>query len=323
VQVAVGADDAPCDVQVRQVLQQLAHVLAAALDRRERLDVGQVDEDALDLLVDVGGQQRERLRARLLGDERRVRALRAERGVQIAGHRAERPEVAEQPLGVRGEPLERELPAVPGVGQVLLQDAERRVEQPALVLVPARQRGDVREAALGQEAQQLELGVHARLHAPERLEDQLVAEDHRGVGLLDADRPDVDGPAAAGVRGLRPAEAQRRVLAGDLGVVVPHAVQQLASVRRIDERVVDRPAVELGDDALGPALVGRPQPERQLVDLVRALAEARLDEQQDQLRRLLAQLDRLGDVDLGHLARLGAEPAPGDHPVVQRLLVES
>ncbi len=42
----------------------------------------------------------------------------------------------------------------------------------------------------GQEAQQLELRVHARLDPPDRLHDQLVAEHDRRVGLLDADRAD-------------------------------------------------------------------------------------------------------------------------------------
>ena len=68
----------------------------------------------------------------------------------------------------------------------------------------------LREAARGQEAQQLELGVHARLDAPERLQDQLVAEHDRGVGLLDADRAHVDRPAQAGARRLAPSGRRAR-----------------------------------------------------------------------------------------------------------------
>ena len=64
--------------------------------------------------------------------------------------------------------------------------------------VPAGDRRDVREVALGQEAQQLELRVHARLDAPERLQDQRLAEHDRGVGLLDADRAHLDRPAFGG-----------------------------------------------------------------------------------------------------------------------------
>ena len=121
--------------------------------------------------------------------------LRAERRVQLAGHDAERVQVGEERLGVGGERVEREVPAVGRAGQVLLQHAERRVHEPALVLVPAGDRRDVREVALGQEAQQLELRVDARLDAPERLQDQRLAEHDRGVGLLDADRAHLDRPA--------------------------------------------------------------------------------------------------------------------------------
>ena len=60
---------------------------------------------------------------------------------------------------------------------------------------------------VGQEAQQLELRVHARLDPAERLHDQLVAEHDRGVGLLDADRAHVDGAGSAGAAPRsRPAE---------------------------------------------------------------------------------------------------------------------
>ena len=116
--------------------------------------------------------------------------------------------------------------------------------QPALEVVPAGQRRDVREAARGQEAQQLELRVLARLHAPERLQDQRVAEHDRRVGLLDADRPHVDRAAEAPSDGRRrPVEARarprRRVHLG----VRAHAVQQLAPERGVGEPVVDRPAV--------------------------------------------------------------------------------
>ena len=76
----------------------------------------------------------------------------------------------------RAQPVEHELPAVLRARQVLLQDAERRVQPAALEVVPAGERRDVREPARGQEAQQLQLGVLARLDAPERLQDQLVAE---------------------------------------------------------------------------------------------------------------------------------------------------
>ena len=104
---------------------------------------------------------------------------------------------AEQALGIGRELVERQLPAVDRARQELLQDAEVGVHQPALEVVPARQRGDVREPARAQEAQQLELRVLARLEPAERLEDQLLAEHDAGVGLLDPDGPHLHRPADA------------------------------------------------------------------------------------------------------------------------------
>src|SRR5436190_1768051 len=50
--------------------------------------------------------------------------------------------------------------------------------------------------------------------------------------------------------------------------------------------------------------------------------EARLDERQDELRRLVAQGERLEHVEVRDLARLGAEPALGQEPLAQRVLGE-
>ena len=117
--------------------------------------------------------------------------------------------------------------------------------------------------------------------------------------------------------------AQRKrmlpVLARDVGRAAD-PVQQLAAVRAVGERVVDRPAVDLRDHALVPLLVVRAQPERQLVELVRAGLEARLDEREHQLRRVLAQRDRLEHAEVRDLARLRREPALLEHPLVQPLL---
>ena len=67
--VAVVADHAADGPDVREQPQPVAHLLAAAAIGGERLDVGQVEEDLLDLLVDRRRQERERLGARLLGRE--------------------------------------------------------------------------------------------------------------------------------------------------------------------------------------------------------------------------------------------------------------
>ena len=317
----MGADHAAARADVGEHLEPLAHVLPAPGERREGVELRQVAEHALDLLVDVRGQQRERLHAGLLGHERRVLRVRAEHAVHLARDLPERVQLVEHHARAAGELVEHELPAVARAGQVLLEDPERRVDLAALDLVPAGERGDVRELARGQEAQQLELRVDARLDAPERLEDQLLAEHHRRVRLLDADRPDLDRPRHARRRGLRPAEAQQAVLDRDV-VALADPVQQLAALRGVGERVVDRPPVGLRDHALLPAVLGRPQPERDLVGLVRPLAEARLDQHEHEQRRLGAQRDDLGEVDLTDLARLRAEPALGDDPLLEDVGVE-
>jgi hypothetical protein len=203
--------------------------------------------------------------------------------------------------------------------EVLLEDAERGVDQAALELVPARERGDVGELVRGEEAQQLELRVLPRLDAAEGLEDQLLPEYHGRVGLLDPDGAHVDGAPEADGRGVRPMELEHAVLDGDL-VLRAHAVQQLAPAGRVAERVVDRPAVDLEDHPLAPVLRRRPQAKGQLVHLVRAGLEARLDEREHEQRRLGAQRRRFEHIEVRDLARLGREPALAHHPVVQLAL---
>ena len=171
-----------------------------------------------------------------------------------------------------------------------------------------------------QEAQHLELGVDARLEPAERLEDQRVAEDDGGVGLLAEHGAHVDRAARARVRRLRPAERQRALVGADVGGA-PHAVQQLAAVRGIRQRVVVGPAVQVrADDPLRPALGGRAEADRHLVDLVPARPEVRLDQGEDEHRRLLPERDRLQHVEVRDLAVLRPEPALFEDPLVQALL---
>ncbi len=137
------ADQPPADADVRHRLQAVADLLAAAGDRRERRVVGrQVEEDLLDLLVDRRGQQRQRLGAGLLGRERVVGRVRGEHAVHLAGRRAELGDPREHAERV----VERELPALAGLADELLHDPERRLHELAGVVVPARQRRDVRES---------------------------------------------------------------------------------------------------------------------------------------------------------------------------------
>ena len=81
--VAVGADHASADADLRARGEALAHVLTAAGDRRHALVVGEAHEDPLDVLVDRRGQQRQRLLARLLGRERGVAGVRGEHVVHL------------------------------------------------------------------------------------------------------------------------------------------------------------------------------------------------------------------------------------------------
>ena len=189
----------------------------------------------------------------------------AEHGVHVPRHLPEAPQAREEPLRRGLQLVERELPAVAAVAHVLLQHAERRVHRPAEVRVPAGELRDVLEVALGEEPQQLELRVDARLEPPEHLQDQLLVEDDRRVRLLGvitrADVSSVPRPAkpSSGRNSSIPSVGLHRDAAAD-------HVHELAYVPRIGERV------EL--------LAAR----QQLVRLVRAGVEADLDERKAQLR---------------------------------------
>ena len=158
---------------------------------------------------------------------------------------------------------------------------KRGVHELALVLVPPAELGDVGEAALGEEAQHLELGVVARLDAAERLQHELVVEDDRGVGLLGADRAHV-GAGPRRLDALEPVELDAGVLAVHLGAVAQQAAEQLARAR-VGERVVDRDAPNVVDDRVVEAV--RSDTQQQLVDVVRAARVARLDQRRGQRRR--------------------------------------
>ena len=246
VQVAVRADHAAAGAGRRERLEPLAHVLAAAGDLRGRPLVGQLEEDALDLLVDVGHEQRHRLGARLLGRERRVLGLRAERGVQLAGHAAERAQALEQRVGpVRRSPRARapsrraRRPGTPAGRRASRRSAgPANSYQPASGAMCSKPRAERKRSSSSS-------GFTPGSTPAERLQDQRLAEHDRRVGLLDADRA---GPRRCPRRPARADGAQRKrtraVLDRDV-VALAHAVQQLAARRGVGERVVDRPAVGL------------------------------------------------------------------------------
>ena len=179
--------------------------------------VGQVEEDALDLLVDRRGQQRQRLvgwapRARRPGrsaSEPSTVCMRADdRAERRAGASTKR-------LGVVARARRAPAPSRRGAPATkLLHDAERRVHQLALVLRTSRRAAamcakprSVRKRSISSS------GLSPGLDAAEGLQHQRVVEDDRGVGLLDADRAHVGaGPRRLDARrasGTRRARARR------------------------------------------------------------------------------------------------------------------
>ena len=113
----------------------------------------------------VAASERERLRAGLLGGEAGSLESDASSDVHRADDLAEPLERVQEARRIAGERGERERPAVALGRHEAREDAERRVDQAAGVLVGAEQVGRVREAVRGQEAQQLDLRVVARPRA--------------------------------------------------------------------------------------------------------------------------------------------------------------
>ena len=298
VQVAVGADHLAAGADVRQRAELLAHVLAAAADRRGRLGLGQLEEDALDLLVDVGGQDRQRLHRRLVGRERRVGVVRAERGVQLADHGAERAELVQQPFGIARRARPARAPTRRGsrAGTPAGCPSVASIRRPSTSYQPAS------EAMCGKPWALRKRSSSSSGFTPGSILRNafMISWSPKTIEELDCSTPTgrtSTVPPSAGARVRRPAEDE--LVLADLELAVgAHPVQQLAAGGGVGERVVDRPAVGLDDHALGPALLDRAQPERHLVGLVRPRREARLDEAQDDRRRLLAQRHLVDDLDL-------------------------
>ena len=209
-----------------------------------------------DLLVDGRRQEPERLDARRLRAERRIGLVGREHRVHLAGHFAEPQEAREEPLRLLGELVERELPAVEPAAHVLLQDPQRRRERAAGVRVPAAERRDVREAVLGEEAQNLELRVDAGLEPAEDLEDQLFVEDDRRVRLLRADVARVEQLLAEGGEACDGPKLD--------GALVP--LQREPRADRADELACNAEALLLGRE--------------QLIDVVRARVVPQLRERE-------------------------------------------
>ena len=274
------ADHAPAGADVRERLEALAHVLPAAGDRGERLAVGQVDEQPLDLLVDVGGQQRERLRARLVGRERRVVVARsrarcaARRSPRRArgGARAARPGRRASPSSTSSQPSRAparyscRIPSVASIWRPWIS------YQPASGAMCGKPRSDRKRSS----------SSSGFTPGSTRRNALRISDSPNTTDEFDCSTPTGRTSTLPAAPADALAAQRKRNAPSSTGTWSPWRIRCSSSrpERGVGQRVVDRPAVGLGDHALGPAVVGRAQPERHLVGLVRAVAEARLDERE-------------------------------------------
>ena len=95
---------------------------------------------------------------------------------------------ADERLGISTQRIEREFPQVPLVGDVGLKQSCGSGFVGTPICHGAGHGRCVLEAALGQEAADLEVRIDACLQAPIQLQDEPVAEDDRTVALLRARR---------------------------------------------------------------------------------------------------------------------------------------
>ncbi len=89
-------------------------------------------------------------------------------------------------LVVAPEHVQRVGPGITLVRQEAMEDAERRQRAvwPAQLERPGERRDMPEGSLLRQESPELQIGIGFRLETAEQLEDEAVAVDHRGVGLL-------------------------------------------------------------------------------------------------------------------------------------------
>ena len=157
--------------------QQLAHLLAAAGDRRELVVRAGRGRSPRSPRRRVAVEQRERLRRSAPPARSRVVGLGREHGVHLAVTSPSRRSRARNASGSAAQLLERELPAVDRARDEVLQDPERRARAARRVRRTSRRaRRSFGKPCVGEEAQQLELGVDAGLEPAVDLQDQLVVE---------------------------------------------------------------------------------------------------------------------------------------------------
>ena len=244
------------------------------------------------------------------------------RGVCVPGRVLGAVLARQRPLVQAPELVARVRPGVALVGDDLVQDRERaRLAARRRVLERAEHHGGVGEPGRVEVQPELEIGVGARLGTAEDLEDDLVAEHDRGVGLLGAEQVRLE--RSVGLADDRPHRrgrpAHQRPVAPGRAAALRRLEQQLAEapvVQPVDheaEAVADR---DLGDhrvgrvlgDPLGGLVLG--ERERHDVGLGLALQVADLDQHEHrQARAGRADRQHVDDVHPRDPARLAGEPA--------------
>ena len=275
--------------------------------------------------VEPGGHRRAQV-AHLGAGALRGREVLGQHPVHV-GQRLAQPgrlagEVAAHLVGVQvrlGEQVadagEREVPPVARGAQELLEhgELERLGTRAAGDLQPAVEGGDVVGAGPGEHLVDGDVRVDPRGDLAEDLEQGVLAEHHRGVGLLAAEQRRV-GVQVELVPG-QPVEHQLalgdRTAVGDPGRERPEQVRHRVAVVDgvVDEGVTVVGHVHLGDQrVVEPVLRVGVDGQRELVELhVARVGVGELDEV-DQHRRTSA--DRTHPADVGDLERaaLAAEP---------------
>ena len=191
--------------------------------------------------------------------------------MQLAGH------LAEPAQRGRGTPPGRAASSssassqpstAPATNSCRIAERRARAGGPRTPYQP-RERGDVREAARGEEAQQLELGVHARPRAGGRPSGS--ARRRRRPSVFDCSTPTARALAQLAAERGRGRPARNSSVA--LVRLRPSRRARISSTSsrasaRVGERVVDDPAVGARDRP-APSRRPRPAAEEQLVELVR------------------------------------------------------
>ena len=197
-----------------ELVDEVAEVLRPVRDGAERVVLRQGRERRRDLLVDLGGEQAERLGARLLGCEVRV--------VSFAASAAWRPAVTSPSRQARSgsqdgssrNDSEGELPASARGRDDRGDRRERGLERRPVRRQRSLEPRGVREPRRGERAEHLELRVRPCLEPAIELEHVQLVEHDRAVRLLDADRANLGALRRdAGERGeasRRPPAARRR-----------------------------------------------------------------------------------------------------------------